>query len=131
MKTSITNIYGKKVFVVDTEIAKAAYREGITSPVVKDDKGNQVFRLCVNLDADEGTIYDSAMMVNGVSDAGTFVAIFKMDADETIEDVKKLYGSKLVAAQKYLETLKTQMINEAAAVDGIFAGVANAETVAE
>lgn len=124
MKTSIINMMGKKYFVVDTEIKKADYRDGITSLKVKDDKGVQKFCMCVNLTADVGAVVDGGISVNGVNDEGNFVAYMPVAAGETVEDVKKAYGAKLVAAAEHLAALKQQMVAEASAIDGIFDGIA-------
>lgn len=125
MKTSMINVLGKKLFVVDTEIAKEAYREGITNTVVKDEKtGMRKFKMGIDLSAEIGSIMEGGVTVNGVNDEGNFVIYMPVGVNETIEDIKKAYGALLVKAAEELEVLKTQMAAEATAIDGIFAGVA-------
>lgn len=125
MKTSMINVLGKKLFVVDTEIAKTAYREGITNTVVKDEKtGMRKFKMGIDLSAEIGSIMEGGVTVNGVNDEGNFVIYMSVGANETIEDIKKAYGALLVKAAEELEVLKAQMAAEATAIDGIFAGVA-------
>lgn len=125
MKTSIVNVYGKKMFVVDTEIAMAAYRPGITNLKVVDDKGSEKFLLGICMESDNGYIGDCGIQCNGVTDGGNLAVLIKMFDQETLDDVKAAYGAKLVVADKYLSILKEQMISEASAVDAIFAGAAD------
>lgn len=125
MKTSIANVYGKKMFIVNTEIKKDSYRPGITNLKVMDEKKvNEVFRMNIDLEAQEGMISDFGMTVNGVDADGNLVALINMDTEDTVEDVKKAFGAKLVACQEHLTALAAQMANEAAAVDAIFEGIA-------
>lgn len=124
MKTSMTNLFGKRFFVIDTEIKKDAYRPGITTMSLKDEKtGLCKFLMSVRLGADVGSISDCGISVNGVNDEGNFVAYMPVAEDDTVEDIKVAYGADLLKVSENLSVLAAQMTAEAAAVDEMFAGI--------
>ena len=124
MKTSIKTVAGKRFVVVDTEIAKDAYRADITKlNVVTDKEFGTEFVMTVDMDAPVGKVSGFGVTVNGVTDDGNFAAVIPVAEDATIEDIKKEIGAKLVAASKGAELLKAQMESEATAVDAICEGL--------
>ena len=128
MKTSIVTVAGKKNLVIDTEIAKAAYREGITDlSVVLDAKTGEEFSVKIDMDAPVGDVSKFGATVNGIENDNLAVVI-PVRSDDKVEDIKKKYGSKLVAAQKAIDKLGTTMDEQATAVDANFAGVGEALT---
>ena len=123
MKTSIQTVAAKKFFVVDTEIPVAAYREGITRlSVVTDEKEGTIFTMGVNMDAAVGEVSKFGVAVNGVENDNLAIVI-PIKGDAKIEDIKKAYGSKLVAAKAGLEKLLAPMTKEAADLDSILEGI--------
>lgn len=128
MKTSIQTVAAKKFFVVDTEIPVAAYREGITRlSVVTDEKEGTIFTMGVNMDAAVGEVSKFGVIANGKTDDGNFAILIPVAADDTVEDIKKTYGSMLVSANTGLVALKDQMVKEAADVDAICEGLVETE----
>lgn len=131
MKTSMTNLFGKRFFVVDTEIKKDAYRPGITTMSLKDEKtGLCKFLMSVRLGADAGSISDCGISVNGVNDEGNFVAYMPIGKDDKVEDIKVAYGADLLKVADNLSVLAAQMTAEATAVDAMFEGITDAATEA-
>lgn len=122
METKIMSIMGKRFFVIDSGIKKTAYREGITSLLVKNDEGNVAFRAKIDLNAENGSVNDFSITFNGVTDSGNLAVVIKIN-DEKNEDLKRKYGAALVAVETYLNKLYNQMRLEANTIDGIFAGI--------
>ena len=123
MKTSIQSVAGKRFFVVNTEIPVAAYREGITNlSVVTDEKEGSVFCMDIDLDAAVGAVSGFGIVANGKVD-DNYAVLIPLTAEDEVEDIKKAYGAKLVAAKAGLEKLKEQMTKEAADVDAICEGI--------
>ena len=76
MKTSIKTVAGKRFVVVDTEIAKDAYRADITKlNVVTDKEFGTEFVMTVDMDAPVGKVSGFGVTVNGVTDDGNFAAV--------------------------------------------------------
>lgn len=123
MKTSIKEVAGKKMLVVETGIPKAAYREGITNlSVVVNEKSGDEFTMAINMDAAVGEVSKFGVAVNGVENDNLAIVI-PIKGDAKIEDIKKAYGSKLVAAKAGLEKLLASMTKEANDIDSIFEGI--------
>ena len=123
MKTKLENVAGKRFLVVDTGIPKTAYREGITQLCVELDKETgETFTMDINMDADAGQVSRFGAVVNGV-DGDNYAVVIPVGNEETIEDVKKAYGAKMVKAAAGLAALKASMEAEATAIDEICAGL--------
>ena len=123
MKTQMNEVAGKKYMVIDTEIPVAAYREGITQLEVELDKETgEVFSMTIDKDAAVGQVSGFGVVANGVID-DNFAILIPVGNEETIEDVKKAYGAKMVKAAAGLAALKASMEAEATAIDEICAGL--------
>ena len=123
MKTQMNEVAGKKYMVIDTEIPVAAYREGITQLCVELDKETgEVFSMAIDKDAAVGQVSGFGVVANGVVD-DNFAILIPVGNEETIEDVKKAYGAKMVKAAAGLAALKASMEAEATAIDEICAGL--------
>ena len=128
MKTSIKEVAGKKMLVVETGIPKAAYREGITNlSVVVNEKSGDEFTMAINMDAAVGEVSKFGVIANGKTDDGNFAILIPVATEDTVEDIKKAYGSMLVSANAGLVALKAQMVKEAADVDAICEGLVETE----
>lgn len=128
MKTSIKEVAGKKMLVVETGIPKAAYREGITNlSVVVNEKSGDEFTMAINMDAAVGEVSKFGVIANGKTDDGNFAILIPVATEDTVEDIKKAYGSMLVSAKAGLVALKDQMVKEAADVDAICEGLVETE----
>ena len=127
MKTQMNEVAGKKYMVIDTEIPVAAYREGITQLCVELDKETgETFTMDINMDAAVGQVSGFGVVTNGVID-DNFAILIPVGNEETIEDVKKAYGAKMVKAAAGLAALKASMEAEASAIDEICAGLGEDE----
>ena len=127
MKTKLENVAGKRFLVVDTGIPKTAYREGITQLCVELDKETgETFTMDINMDAAVGQVSGFGVVTNGVID-DNFAILIPVGNEETIEDVKKAYGAKMVKAAAGLAALKASMEAEASAIDEICAGLGEDE----
>ena len=111
------------MLVVETGIPKAAYREGITNlSVVVNEKSGDEFTMAINMDAAVGEVSKFGVTANGV-DNGNLAIVIPIKGDAKVEDIKKAYGAKLVAAKAGLEKLLASMTKEAADIDSIFEGI--------
>lgn len=117
MTVSFTN----NILMVKTGITEESLKKAYGKKLsVKDDKGNEVYALSRTNNAYGADIAPFGITTNAVVD-GELAVVMVQNADVTLEQIKTVYGDALVAAQKYLPVIATEIDNRAAAIDSIFA----------
>ena len=102
---------------VVTGIKKADFDKQVTDMTVKDDKGNEKFRLSVG---EKAGISDYGLTCNTTLD-GELTVTMPITIGTNIEDIKIEFGKDLVAAEKHLKVIADRIVADTEAVDGIFA----------
>lgn len=102
---------------VVTGIKKADFDKNVTDMAVRDDKGNEKFRLSVG---EKASISDYGLTCNTTL-GGELTVTMPITIGTDIEDVKIAYGKYLVAAEKYLKEIADRVVADTEAVDEIFA----------
>ena len=109
------------IVVIETDIAKAVMERAMKdSATLKDDKGNDLFRLEVT-DAAVGGVNTCGIVCNAEVNGNLAVTMVLPEDEATKEAVKKTMGVALVKAKEMLPKLAEQLAKEADALDAIFA----------
>ena len=114
MKVSFKN----NVLTVVTDIAKATVEKGIASLKAKDEKGNEVFGVSISKDG-TAHISENSIRCNAYID-GKAAVVAVMPMETTMEDVQRMYGKALVAANKYTAQIAAQACAEEETIAALF-----------
>lgn len=114
MKVSFKN----NVLTVVTDIAKATVEKGIASLKAKDEKGNEVFGVSISKDGN-ARISENSLTCNAYVD-GKAAVVAVMPMETTMEDVQRMYGKALVAANKYTAQIAAQACAEEETIAALF-----------
>ena len=107
----------ENVLTVVTDILKATADKGIANLTATDEKGNQMYKVCMSTGSP--SIEEFGIVCNSVVDGKLAVVIVeKMETTEA--EIKKKYGKALVKGSKYLAAIAAQAQQEEAAIDAIF-----------
>lgn len=114
MKVSFKN----NVLTVVTDIAKTTVEKGIASLKAKDEKGNEVFGVGISRSG-EALINENCIVCNAfIEGKAAVVAVMPMEV--TMEDVQRMYGKALVAANKYTAQIAAQASAEEETIAALF-----------
>lgn len=123
MKVSFKN----NVLTVVTDIAKATVEKGIASLKAKDEKGNEVFGVSISRDGN-AIISENCLKCNAyVNGKAAVVAVMPMDT--TMQDVQRMYGKALVAANKYTAQIAAQACAEEETIAALFTSEEDGEDI--
>lgn len=114
MKVSFKN----NVLTVVTDIAKATVEKGIASLRAKDEKGNEVFGVSVSKNGN-AAIHENSITCNAYVE-GKAAIVMVMPMETTMEDVQRMYGKALVAANKYTAQIAAQASAEEETIAALF-----------
>ena len=115
--------YENNTVTIDTEIA-ASLLDGAKGGILKckDDKGNDVYAVAKTERADAlSELKEFFFPVNAVSTEGNAMLVAVVPMDVTVEDIKKDYGTALVAASKSLPVIAAEYAHFNETVDALFA----------
>ena len=105
--------------VVVTDISKACLAKSYTDLTAKDEKGNELYKICVNTEG-KGNIGSCGCVINTFVDGMAAIAI-TLPMGVALEDVKRTYGKALINLKKYSLVIASAAEAEEAAVEEIFA----------
>lgn len=117
--TNITTTLNENILTVVTPITKEMAETAFSEFMAKDKDGNDLYYVATNKEG-EGGIYESGMVCNTVVQGNLAVKLI-MPMGTTLDDVKKMYGKKLVIAEKYMPEIVEAATAEITAINGIFA----------
>lgn len=110
--------YKNNVLTVVTDISKATIEKGVASLRAKDEKGNEVFGVSISV-CGEARINEHSITCNAFVDGkAAVVAVMPMDC--TLDDVQRMYGKALVAANKYTAQIAAQACAEEETIAALF-----------
>lgn len=112
--------YENNTVTIDTGIA-ASLLDSAKNNILKckDDKGNDVYAVAKSRTA-LSALSESFFPVNAVSAEGNAMLVAVVPMDVTVEDIKKDYGTALVAASKALPVIAAEYAHFNEAVDALF-----------
>ena len=114
MKVSFKN----NVLTVVTDISKRTIEKGIASLKAKDEKGNEVFGVGISRHG-EAIINENCIVCNAFIE-GKAAVVAVMPMETTMEDVQRMYGKALVAANKYTAQIAAQACAEEETIAALF-----------
>ena len=105
--------------VVVTDISKSCIEKGYTDLTARDEKGNELYKICVNTEGN-GSIGCCGCVINTFVDGMAAIAI-TLPMDVELDDVKRTFGKALANLQKYSLVIAGAAEDEEAAIEEIFA----------
>ena len=114
----MTVSFKNNVLTVVTDIAKATIEKGIASLKAKDEKGNEVFGVGISRHG-EAIINENCIVCNAFIE-GKAAVVAVMPMETTMEDVQRMYGKALVAANKYTAQIAAQATAEEETIAALF-----------
>ena len=105
--------------VVVTDISKSCIEKGYTDLTARDEKGNELYKVCVNTEGN-GSIGSCGCVINTFVDDMAAIAI-TLPMDVELDDVKRTFGKALANLKKYSLIIAGAAEAEEAAVEEIFA----------
>lgn len=117
--TTITTNLNENILTVVTPITKEMADKAFSDFMAKDKDGNDLYYVTTNQEGNGG-IYAAGMVCNTVVD-GKLAVVLTLPMGTTLDDVKKMYGKKLVTAEQYMGQIFEAATTEIEAIDGIFA----------
>lgn len=115
----MTTTLNANVLTVNTGISKELADKAFSSMSAYDKDNNEVCRIEFDKNGGEGKIRSYGLTCNTVVDGNLAVQIV-LPMEMTMDDVKKMYGKALVEVSQHIETIKTSLNAEIAAINGIF-----------
>ena len=107
------------VLTVVTEVTKEVVEKGYTDLTAKDDKGNPVYKVTFNNYGD-GSI-DKYGFTGNTYVGGKLAYTVVTNADTTLEDVQKVFGEALLAADTYISEIAADAEIKRESIEALFA----------
>lgn len=104
---------------VVTDINKACIEKGYTDLTARDEKGNELYKICVNTEGN-GSIGSCGCVINTFIDGMAAIAV-TLPMGVELNDVKRTFGKPLANLKKYSLVIAGAAEAEEAAVEEIFA----------